>query len=155
MTQSLKLAIIVSQFNQPVTEKLLNGALTRLAELGIEDNHIKTVWVPGAVEIPLMAKQLAKTKRFAAIICLGAVIRGETDHYDYVCQQVSFGCQQVALEYEIPVIFGVLTTKNKEQAFARAGGERGNKGAESIDAAMTMINLMREPAISPDEVYDE
>ncbi|WP_304985758.1 6,7-dimethyl-8-ribityllumazine synthase [Coxiella-like endosymbiont] len=143
MTRQLKFAIVVSQFNQPVIGKLLTGALSRLAELDVKENQIKTVWVPGAVEIPLMAKQVAKTKRYDAIICLGAVIRGETNHYDYVCQQVSLGCQQVALEYEIPIIFGVLTTQNKEQAFARAGGERGNKGAEAVNAAMMMIESIR------------
>ncbi|AKQ33391.1 6,7-dimethyl-8-ribityllumazine synthase [Candidatus Coxiella mudrowiae] len=144
MTRQLKFAIVVSQFNQPVMEKLLTGALARLAELDVKENQIKTVWVPGAVEIPLMAKRVAKTKRYDAIVCLGAVIRGETNHYDYVCQQVSLGCQQVALEYEIPVIFGVLTTQNKEQAFARAGGERGNKGTEAVNAAMMMIESIRD-----------
>lgn len=144
MTHQLKFAIVVSQFNQPVIEKLLTGALARLAELDVKENQIKTVWVPGAVEIPLMAKRVAKTKRYDAIVCLGAVIRGETNHYDYVCQQVSLGCQQVALEYEIPIIFGVLTTQNKEQAFARAGGERGNKGAEAVNAAMMMIESIRD-----------
>lgn len=144
MTRQLKFAIVVSQFNQPVMEKLLTGALARLAELDVKENQIKTVWVPGAVEIPLMAKRVAKTKRYDAIVCLGAVIRGETNHYDYVCQQVSLGCQQVALEYEIPIIFGVLTTQNKEQAFARAGGERGNKGTEAINAAMMMIESIRD-----------
>lgn len=144
MTRQLKFAIIVSQFNQPVIEKLLTGALSRFRELDVKENQIKTVWVPGAVEIPLMAKQVAKTKYYDAIVCLGAVIRGETNHYDYVCQQVSLGCQQVALEYEIPVIFGILTTKNKEQAFARAAGERGNKGAEAVNAAMMMIKSIRD-----------
>lgn len=101
MTESsFKLAIVVSQFNRAVTEKLLNGVLQRLTELGVQANQIKTVWVPGAVEIPLLAKRLAKSKHYQAVVCLGAVIRGETDHYNYVCQQVSFGCQQVALEYE-------------------------------------------------------
>ncbi|PMB54321.1 6,7-dimethyl-8-ribityllumazine synthase [Coxiella endosymbiont of Rhipicephalus microplus] len=144
MTPQLKFAIIVSQFNQPVIEKLLTGALDRFRELDVKENQIKTVWVPGSVEIPLMAKQVAKTKYYDAIVCLGAVIRGETNHYDYVCQQVSLGCQQVALEYEIPVIFGILTTKNKEQAFARASGKRGNKGAEAVNAAMMMIKSIRD-----------
>ncbi|MBT8506820.1 6,7-dimethyl-8-ribityllumazine synthase [Coxiella-like endosymbiont of Rhipicephalus sanguineus] len=144
MIRQLKFAIVVSQFNQPVMEKLLTGALARLVELDVKENQIKTVWVPGAVEIPLMAKRVAKTKRYDAIVCLGAVIRGETNHYDYVCQQVSLGCQQVALEYEIPIIFGVLTTQNKEQAFARAGGERGNKGTEAVNAAMMMIKSIRD-----------
>lgn len=146
MIHLLKLAIVISQFNQVVTEKLLSGALGRLVELGVKEDQIKKIWVPGAVEIPLMAKQLAKIKLYNAVICLGAVIRGETNHYDYVCQQVSLGCQQVALEYEIPVIFGVLTTQNKAQALARAGcGKRGsNKGVEAVNTAITMIESMRE-----------
>ncbi|ACJ20759.1 6,7-dimethyl-8-ribityllumazine synthase [Coxiella burnetii] len=149
MTESsFKLAIVVSQFNRAVTEKLLNGVLQRLTELDVQANQIKTVWVPGAVEIPLLAKRLAKSKHYQAIVCLGAVIRGETDHYNYVCQQVSYGCQQVALEYEVPIIFGVLTTTTKEQAFARAGGERGNKGADWADAAVSMIKLMKEIEIT-------
>lgn len=149
MTESsFKLAIVASQFNRAVTEKLLNGVLQRLTELDVQANQIKTVWVPGAVEIPLFAKGLAKSKHYQAVVCLGAVIRGETDHYNYVCQQVSFGCQQVALEYEVPIIFGVLTTTTKEQAFARAGGERGNKGADWADAAVSMIKLMKEIEIT-------
>lgn len=144
MIHQLKCAIVIGRFNHSVTEKLLSGALGRLVEFGVKKNQIKTIWVPGAVEIPLIAKQLAKTKRYDAILCLGAVIRGETNHYDYVCQQVSFGCQQVALEYEVPVIFGVLTTQNKEQAFARVDGEQSNKGAEVANAAMMMIESMRE-----------
>ena len=139
---SFKIAIVIGQFNHAIVEKLLAGALERLTELGVQDNQIKTIWVPGAIEIPLIAKRLAKTKYYKTVVCLGAVIRGETDHYDYVCQQVSFGCQKVALEYEIPVIFGILTTANKEQAFARAGGERGNKGSNCIDTAMVMMDLM-------------
>jgi len=136
------IAIIVSRFNQPVTERLLKGAKNRLVERGIADSEVDVVWVPGAIEIPLMAKQLTKTGHYAAIICLGVVIRGETDHYDYVCQQVSYGCQKVALTYDIPVIFGVLTTATKEQAFARAGGEHSDKGGESVDAAIEMIALL-------------
>ena len=143
MIQPIKLAIVVSRFNEPVAKKLLDGALAHLTEFGIPSQAVKMCWVPGAVEIPLTAKRLAKTGNYEAIICLGAVIRGETNHYDYVCEQVSLGCQQVALEYETPVIFGVLTTQNEEQAFARAGGERGNKGAQVADAAVEMIQLMR------------
>lgn len=143
MTQPIKIAIVVSRFNEQVTKKLLNGALVRLAEFGIPSQTVKTCWVPGAAEIPLTVKRLAKTENYEAIICLGAVIRGETNHYDYVCEQVSLGCQQVALEYEIPIIFGILTTQNKEQAFARAGGSHGNKGTQMADAAMEMIQLMK------------
>ncbi|MBW5802295.1 6,7-dimethyl-8-ribityllumazine synthase [Coxiella endosymbiont of Ornithodoros amblus] len=149
MTESsFKLAIVISQFNRTVTEKLLNGVSQRLTELGVQANQVKTVRVPGAVEIPLVAKRLAKSRHYEALVCLGSVIRGETDHYNYVCQQVSFGCQQVALEYEVPIIFGVLTTTTKEQAFARAGGQRGNKGADWADAAVSMIKLMKEIEIT-------
>ncbi|AJC50324.1 6,7-dimethyl-8-ribityllumazine synthase [Coxiella endosymbiont of Amblyomma americanum] len=143
-----KLAIVNSQFNRMITEKLLSGACYRLSQLGIKEDHIKKVWVPGAVEVPLIAKQLAKTKQYDAIMCFGAVIRGETNHYDYVCQQVSLGCQFVALEYEVPVIFGILTTKNKEQAVDRAGGRRGNKGAEVVNAAIMMVESMRKIKVS-------
>lgn len=138
------LAIVVSRFNQTITEALLKGALDRLSELSIAKDHVKIVWVPGAVEIPLVAQQLAQSAQYQAVIGMGAVIRGDTDHYDYVCQQVSWGCQRVALEYHIPVIFAVLTTHTVEQAWARVGGDQGHKGRESVDAAMEMISLMEE-----------
>ena len=140
---SAQYAIIVSEFNTSVTEKLLNGAVMRLRERGIPDSHIFTIKVPGAVEIPLIAQLLAKTKKHDAIICLGAVIRGDTSHYDYVCQQVSHGCQQVMLSNELPVIFGVLTTNNEQQAHDRAGGKDGNKGTEAADAAIDMVEKIR------------
>ncbi len=137
------IAIVVSDFNQEITQKLLEGAVERLMELGIVKENITIVHVPGAVEIPLIAKLLAKQKIYASIICLGAVIRGETSHYDYVCQQVSQGCQRVMLEQEIPVIFGVLTTEDEAQALARAGGSHGHKGCEAADAALKMINVVQ------------
>src|SRR5687768_13583330 len=108
----IKFAIVVSQFNQTITDKLLDGALTRLKELNVKDDQINLIKVPGAVEIPLTAKLLARSQKYHAIICLGAVIRGDTDHYDYVCQQVSNGCQQVMMDFDVPVIFGILTTQN-------------------------------------------
>lgn len=135
-------AIIVSEFNPLITDKLLEGALSRLIERGIPKEHIHISKVPGAVEIPLVAKLLAESKRFQAIICLGAVIRGETDHYDYVCDQVSRGCQSIMLDYSVPVIFGVLTTNNEEQALARVGGHEGHKGIYSADAALHMAELV-------------
>lgn len=141
---TFNIAIVVSRFNAEVTEALYQGALQRLKDLQFGDEHITVVWVPGAVEIPLVAKRLARTDQYKAIICLGAVIRGETSHYDYVCQQVSHGCQQVALENDIPVIFGVLTTENEEQALARAGGIHGNKGADAVDAALEMISVIEQ-----------
>lgn len=139
-----KFAIVTSVFNQEVTDKLLAGALERLKELGVQKNNITSLRVPGAVEIPLTAKLLAKSQKYAAIICLGAVIRGETTHYDYVCEQVSQGCQRVMLDYEIPVIFGVLTTENEEQAFARAGGAHGHKGRDAADCAVAMVELVQK-----------
>lgn len=138
-----KLAIVVSQFNEFITEKLLEGALARLKELQCNDNQVTIFKVPGAVEIPLTAKLLAKSQKYQAIICLGAVIRGDTDHYDYVCQQVSYGCQQVMMEWDVPVIFGVLTTQTVEQAEERVGGKEGHKGREAADAAMQMIEVIQ------------
>jgi 6,7-dimethyl-8-ribityllumazine synthase len=140
-------AIVVSKFNSLITDKLLEGALARLKEHGIKDEYIYVAEVPGAVEIPLIAQLLAKQGRYQAIICLGAVIRGETSHYDYVCDQVSLGCQKVMLDHHIPVIFGVLTTNNEEQALDRVGGKEGHKGIYAADAAISMANLVDELAI--------
>lgn len=137
----VKIALVMSEFNGFVTEKLLSGAVARLQQRGVSDANITIEKVPGAVEIPLTAKLLAKTKQYQAIICLGAVIRGETGHYDYVCEQVSQGCQQVMMTFDIPVIFGVLTTDNAEQATARVGGQHGHKGEEAADAALAMIRV--------------
>jgi len=139
--ENIQLAIVVSRFNQEITEKLLEGTLKRLHELGCNENQMKIFKVPGAVEIPLIAKLLARSQKYHAIICLGAVIRGDTDHYDYVCQQVSNGCQQIMLEFSIPVIFGVLTTQNMEQAEDRIGGKEGHKGVEAAEAAIEMIQV--------------
>lgn len=136
-----KIAIVVSQFNEEVTSKLLTGAYNRLLELNISKQNIKVIHVPGAVEIPYAAQLLAKTKQFEAIIALGAVIRGETSHYDYVCDQVSQGCQRVMLDHHIPVIFGVLTTDTEEQALARVGGDAGHKGKDAADTAIAMLKL--------------
>lgn len=135
-------AIIVSKFNSEISDKLLQGALTRFSELGIEDESLSVVTVPGAVEIPLAAQLFAKSKMFSAIICLGAVIRGETDHYDYVCQQVSHGCQRVMLDFDVPVIFGLLTTDTVQQAEDRVGGTEGHKGMDAVDAAFAMIEAI-------------
>lgn len=138
------IAIIVSEFNQEITHALLQGAYHHLIEAGMDKEHITTLFVPGAVEIPLTAQLLAKNKRFDAIICLGAVIRGETTHYDYVCQQVSTGCQKVMLDFDIPVIFGILTTENEEQALDRIGGKHGHKGKDAAQAALAMIELVEK-----------
>ena len=139
-----RLAIIVSRFNTEVTDKLLEGALARLKELDVDTQQVPVITVPGAVEIPLVAKKLAKQEQYDAIICLGAVIRGETTHYDYVCDQVSQGCQQVALDYELPVVFGVLTTENKQQALDRCGGNHGHKGVDAVDCALEMASVLEK-----------
>ena len=138
------IAIVVSRFNDSITQALLEGALERLRELKCDDDHITVVWVPGAVELPLIAQQLAKQNNYDAIICLGAVIRGETDHYQYVCQQASYGCQKIMLEFNLPVIFGVLTTDNENQAKDRVGGKKGHKGRDAVDAAFEMISVMKQ-----------
>jgi 6,7-dimethyl-8-ribityllumazine synthase len=135
-------AIVASQFNQIITDALLNGALERFAELNIAEENVTVVKVPGAVEIPLTAQLLAKTNKYQAIICLGAVIRGDTSHYDYVCEQVSQGCQRVMLDYDIPVIFGVLTTENEAQAQERVGGKEGHKGKDAVDTAIAMVSVV-------------
>lgn len=138
-----KFAIIVSEFNQTITDALLKGALERFTELKIHSDDITVIRVPGAVEIPLVAQLLAKAEKHQAIICLGAVIRGETGHYDYVCQQVSQGTQQVMLKYNIPVIFGVLTTDNEKQAEERVGGAHGHKGKDAVDTALSMVDIVK------------
>ncbi len=136
------IAIVTSKFNENVTQALYQGAYNRLLELKFSAEQITSVWVPGAVEIPLAAQSLAFTDRYAAIICLGAVIRGETSHFEYVSEQVSYGCQRVALDHEIPVIFGVLTTDTEEQALDRCGGAHGHKGCGAADAACDMISVL-------------
>lgn len=143
-----RFAIVVSEFNQEITDKLLEGSLAHFKSQGIDEQQLRIVKVPGAVEIPLAAKLLAKTRNYHAIVCLGAVIRGDTDHYDYVCQQVSNGCQKVMLKLDIPLIFGVLTTDNLEQAYARVGGAEGHKGIDAAAAALQMAQLAREIGIS-------
>ncbi len=138
------IAIAVSRYNSDITQKLLDGALERLKELGFSSERITVAWVPGAVEIPLTAQRLAQTGKFEAVICLGAVIYGETRHFDYVCEQVSQGCQQVALTQNIPVIFGILTTDNLQQAWDRVGGKKGHMGRESASAAYDLVSVLRQ-----------
>lgn len=141
---TFNIALVISRFNEDITQRLYDGAIQRLKELEIKEEHITTVWVPGAVEIPLVAQQLAQTDFFAAIVTLGAVIRGQTDHYDYVCKQVSDGCQKVAMEYELPVVFGVLTTENHSQALERSGGAKKHMGRDAVDAAFEMVSVMEQ-----------
>jgi len=138
-----KIAIITSRFNQEVTQLLYEGAMSRFQEKNVSIAQEDIFFVPGAIEIPVVAACLAMKKKYDAIVCLGAVIRGETDHYDYVCWQVSYGCQKIAIEYSIPVIFGILTTDNEQQAFDRCGGAHGHKGKDCADAALDMIAIMR------------
>jgi 6,7-dimethyl-8-ribityllumazine synthase len=137
------IAIIVSRFNHDITDELLRGTLQRLQEKGFTGDNITVIEVPGAVEIPFIAQQLAKKKQYQVLIALGAVIRGETSHYDYVCQQVSDGCQRVALAFDVPVIFGVLTTDTEAQARERLGGHHGHKGIDAADCAMAMVTILK------------
>lgn len=139
--RSARIAVFAARFNEPIVDELLRGCLARLAELGISESRVKAVRVPGAFELPLAAKLAAKTRRFSAIICLGAVIRGDTPHFDYVAGEAARGIQQVAIEQGIPVIFGVLTTDTEQQARDRAGGSHGHAGIRAADAAVEMINL--------------
>lgn len=136
--RDVNIAIIVSRFNHFITQHLLDGALDALHRHGINDDKLTVVWVPGAFEIPLIAKKLAQSKQYQAVICLGAVIRGSTPHFDYVAAEVSKGVASVGLETGIPVVFGVITTDNIEQAVERAGTKSGNKG---WDAALTALEL--------------
>jgi len=138
------IAIVVGHFNSDITTQLLRGAESKLKRLGFLESDIHVAWVPGAVELPLAAQAIAQTKTVEAIITLGAVIQGETDHYDYVCQMVSRGCLDVMLKYDIPVIFGVLTAQTEEQAHARVGGDAGHKGEEAVEAAIQMITTLRQ-----------
>lgn len=140
----VSLAIVASRFNEAVTQVLVAGALERCDELGLSSEQITLVWVPGAIEIPLTIQRLLTRGCFDAAIALGAVIQGETKHFDVVCHQVSHGCLQVSLECHKPVIFGVLTTDNVAQAFARVGGGEGHKGRDAVDAAIRMISILEQ-----------
>ena len=144
VAKDAKIGIIVARFNEFITSKLLSGALDALKRHDISEENIDIAWVPGAFEILLIASKMAKTEKYDAIICLGAVIRGTTTHYDYVCNEVSKGIAHISLECELPVMFGVLTTENIEQAIERAGTKAGNKGFEVAVGAIEMINLMSQ-----------
>lgn len=142
--EGFRFAVVVSRFNDFISSRLAEGALDALKRHGAAEGQISIVKVPGAFEIPLAAKKLAESGRFDAVICLGAVIRGATPHFDYVAAEVSKGIAAVALETKIPVTFGVLTTDNLEQAIERAGSKSGNKGWDAAVAAMEMVNLFRQ-----------
>ena len=142
--KGLKVAIVASRFNEFITTKLVGGAEDCLLRHGVNADDIALAWVPGAFEIPLIAKKLADSKKYDAVICVGAVIRGATSHYDYVCAEVSKGIAQVGLQAEIPVLFGVLTTDTIEQAIERAGTKAGNKGYDCAMSALEMANLLKQ-----------
>lgn len=142
--EGMKAAVVASRFNEIVVNKLLGGAVDGLVRHGVEEENITAVWVPGAFEIPTAASKLAKSGKYHAVICVGAVIRGETSHYDYVCSEVSKGIAQVSLSTGVPVLFGVITTENIEQAIARAGSKAGNKGYDCALSAIEMVNLMAQ-----------
>ncbi|WP_130868634.1 6,7-dimethyl-8-ribityllumazine synthase [Intestinimonas massiliensis (ex Afouda et al. 2020)] len=144
VSSDIKVGIVVARFNEFITSKLLSGAMDGLLRHNVKEEDIQVAWVPGAFEIPLIASKMAKSGRYDAVICLGAVIRGSTSHYDYVCNEVSKGIAAVSLETGIPVLFGVLTTENIEQAIERAGSKAGNKGSECAEGAIEMVNLIRE-----------
>jgi 6,7-dimethyl-8-ribityllumazine synthase len=144
VSKDIKIGIVAARFNEFITSKLLGGAVDALVRHEVKEDNIEVAWVPGAFEIPLIASKMAKSRKYDAIICLGAVIRGSTTHYDYVCSEVSKGIAHVSLNSDIPVMFGVLTTETIEQAIERAGTKAGNKGFDSAVGAIEMVNLIRE-----------
>lgn len=143
VAQGLKIGIVAGRFNEFIVSKLVAGAIDGLKRHGVEDEEIDIAWVPGAFEIPLVADKMTKSDKYDAVICLGAVIKGSTSHYDYVCAEVSKGVAQVGLKSGKPVIFGVLTTDSIEQAIERAGTKAGNKGYDAAVSAIEMANLLR------------
>lgn len=142
--EGMKVGIVASRFNEIIVNKLLYGAVDGLVRHGVNEENITAAWVPGAFEIPLAASKMAQSGKYDAVICVGAVIRGDTSHYDYVCNEVSKGVAQVGLKTGIPVLFGIVTTENIEQAIARAGSKAGNKGYDCALSAVEMVNLLRQ-----------
>lgn len=143
VSQDIKVGIVCARFNEFIVSKLLSGCEDGLLRHGVKPDDISVAWVPGAFEIPLITSKMAKSGKYDAVIALGAVIRGSTSHYDYVCNEVSKGIAAVALESDIPVMFGVLTTDTIEQAIERAGTKAGNKGSECAQGTIEMVNLIR------------
>lgn len=139
----MKVGIVAARFNEIIVNKLLGGAIDGLVRHGVDECNITAAWVPGAFEIPVAAKKMAESGKYDAVICVGAVIRGDTTHYDYVCSEVSKGIAHVSLDTGVPVMFGVITTENIEQAIARAGSKAGNKGYDCALGAIEMVNLIR------------
>ena len=144
VASGIRVGIVAARFNEFITSKLLSGAMDGLVRHDVREEDVHVAWVPGAFEIPLIASKMAKSGKYDAIICLGAVIRGSTSHYDYVCSEVSKGIAAVGLDSGIPVLFGVLTTENIEQAIERAGTKAGNKGYACALSAIDMVNLIRQ-----------
>ena len=144
VSDGMKVGIVAARFNEFITAKLLSGAMDGLLRHGVNEDDVHVAWVPGAFEIPLIASKMAKSGKYDAVICLGAVIRGSTSHYDYVCNEVSKGIAAASFETGIPVLFGVLTTENIEQAIERAGTKAGNKGYDCALSAIEMVNLIRQ-----------
>ncbi len=144
IAEGLKFGIVVGRFNEFIGGKLLSGAIDGLKRHGVDEENIEITWVPGAFEIPLVAKKMAITKKYDGVICLGAVIRGSTPHFDYVSSEVTKGVAHVSLDTEVPVIFGVLTTDTIEQAIERAGTKAGNKGYDAAVTAIEMANLLKQ-----------
>lgn len=142
--EGMKVGIVASRFNEIIVNKLLGGAVDGLVRHGVEEENITAAWVPGAFEIPVAVSKMAQSGKYDAVVCVGAVIRGDTSHYDYVCNEVSKGIAQVGLATGVPVMFGVVTTENIEQAIARAGSKAGNKGYDCALSAIEMVNLMRQ-----------
>lgn len=142
--KNMKIAIVVARFNEFITSKLLSGCIDCLIRHEAADEDLTVAWVPGAFEIPMVAKKLAESGKYDAVICLGAVIRGATPHFDYVCAEASKGIAQVSMQTSVPVAFGVLTTENIQQAVERAGTKAGNKGVDCAMTAMEMVNLFKE-----------
>lgn len=144
VAKGIKVGIVAARFNEFIVSKLVSGAMDGLERHDVKEEDIDLAWVPGAFEIPLIASKMAKSGKYDAVICLGAVIRGSTSHYDYVCSEVSKGIASVSLHADIPVMFGILTTENIEQAIERAGTKAGNKGYDCALGAIEMVNLIRE-----------
>ena len=142
--EGMKVGIVAARFNEIIVNKLLGGAVDGLVRHGVEEQNITAVWVPGAFEIPTAALKMASSGKYDAVICVGTVIRGQTSHYDYVCNEVSKGIAQIALQTGVPTMFGIVTTENIEQAIARAGSKAGNKGYDCALGAIEMVNLMEQ-----------
>lgn len=144
VAEGMKVGIVASRFNSFIVQKLLDGAVDGLVRHGVTEEDITAAWVPGAFELPIVAKQMAESGKYDAVICVGAVIRGSTSHYELVCNEVTKGIAQVSMQTGVPVLFGVITTENIEQAIERAGSKAGNKGYDCALSAIEMVNLKKQ-----------